>query len=147
MHTALKNYLALAGGLAEQAKDKALEATQPVVMQGLTTLTRVTGLADDVRQQARQNAEAVGAVVKFEAVRALGLLGLAPAQEVTALQERVRTLEGTVRQHETTQAALVRAAEAEAEAEVESAPAARRPAARKRAGTLASVPTTAQSAP
>ena len=112
MHAALKNYLALAGGVAEMAKDKALELSQTVVMQGLTTVTKATGLAEDVRQQGQQNAEAVAALVKFEAARALGRVGLAPAQEVADLQDRVRSLEVVVRQHETVQAGLSRAAAA-----------------------------------
>ena len=114
MHAALKNYLALAGGVAEMAKDKALELSQTVVMQGLTTVTRATALAEDVREQSRQNTEAVAALVRFEAARALGRVGLVAAREVTALQDRVRSLEVAVRQHETVQAAVVRAAAAEA---------------------------------
>lgn len=150
MHAALKNYLALAGGLAEVAKDKALGATQTVVMQGLTKVTQATGLVDDVRQQSRQNAEAVTALVKFEAGRALGLVGLVPAHEVTALQATVRTLEASVRQHETTQAALTRAAAAAVAPDVTAAavpaPVAKRPAARKRVAALVAVPGTAATA-
>ena len=121
MHAALKNYLALAGGVAEMAKDKAVALSQTVVMQGLTTVTRATGLAEDVRQQGRQNSEAVTALVRFEAARALGRVGLVAAHEVTALQDRVRSLEAAVRQHETAQAAVARAAAA-AEASEKAAP-------------------------
>ena len=139
MHAALKNYLALAGGLAEMAKDKALGVSQTVVMQGLTTVTRATGLAEDVRQQGRQNAEAVAALVRFEAARALGRVGLVAAQEVTVLQARVRTLEVAVRRHETVQADVARSAAAAEAAPVTAAPvtaapvkrpAAKRPAAK-----------------
>ena len=156
MHAALKNYLALAGGLAELAKDKALELSQTVVMQGLTTVTRATGLAEDVRQQGRQNSEAVTALVKFEAARALGRVGLVAAHEVAVLQDRVRSLEVAVRQHETAQAAVARATVAAAPAKSVTpkavpvkAAAAARPAARRRvaAGVVALDPAAVRSAP
>ena len=100
MRTALKNYLALANGLAEAGRDKALGVSQSVVMQGLSTVSKVTAVADDVRRQATQNREAVTSLVKFEATRALGRVGLVAAGEVTALQARVRALESTVREQQ-----------------------------------------------
>ena len=53
-------------------------------------------LAEDLLSQTRQNREAVVALVGFEVDRALGRVGLASADEVTALTERVRALESQV---------------------------------------------------
>lgn len=93
MRDALKSYLALAGGVTEVTRQKALDTAKALVAQGEAAAEQVTTLAEDLLVQTRQNREAVVALVGFEVDRALGRVGLASADEVTALTERVRSLE------------------------------------------------------
>jgi polyhydroxyalkanoate synthesis regulator phasin len=90
----MKSYLALAGGVTEVTRQRALAAAKALVAQGEATAEQVTTLAEDLLAQTRQNREAVVALVGFEVDRALGRVGLASADEVAALTERVRALEG-----------------------------------------------------
>ena len=93
MRDALKSYLALAGGVTEVTRQRAVEAARALVASGEAAAEQVTGLAEDLLSQTRQNREAVAALVGFEVDRTLGRVGLASADEVTALTERVRALE------------------------------------------------------
>ena len=93
MRDALKSYLALAGGVTEVTRQRAVEAAKALVASGAAAAEQVTSLAEDLLTQTRQNREAVAALVGFEVDRALGRVGLASADEVTALTERVRGLE------------------------------------------------------
>ncbi len=93
MRDALKSYLALASGVTEVTRQRAVAAAKAMVAQGEATAEQVSTLAEDLLQQTRQNREAVVALVSFEVDRALGRVGLASADEVTALTERVRALE------------------------------------------------------
>ena len=98
MRDALKSYLALAGGVTEVTRQRALSAAKALVSQGEATAEQVGSLAEDLLTQTRQNREAVLALVNFEVDRALGRVGLAAADEVAALTERVRHLETQVAQ-------------------------------------------------
>lgn len=98
MRDALKSYLALAGGVTEVTRQRAVEAAKALVASGEAAAGQVTTLAEDLLTQTRQNREAVAALVGFEVDRALGRVGLASADEVTALTERVRALEGRLAQ-------------------------------------------------
>ena len=93
MRDALKSYLALASGVTDVTRQRALAAARALVSQGEATAEQVTGLAEDLVAQARQNREAVVSLVGFEVDRALARVGLATADEVTALREQVRALE------------------------------------------------------
>ena len=93
MRDALKSYLALAGGVTEVTRQRAVEAAKALVASGEAAAEQVTSLAEDLLTQTRQNREAVVALVGFEVDRALGRVGLTSADEVTALTERVRALE------------------------------------------------------
>jgi polyhydroxyalkanoate synthesis regulator phasin len=90
---ALKSYLALAGGVTEVTRQRALDAAKALVASGEAAAEQVTSLAEDLLTQTRQNREAVVALVGFEVDRALGRVGLASADEVTELTARVRALE------------------------------------------------------
>lgn len=94
MRDALKSYLALAGGVTEVTRQRALDAAKALVAQGEAAAGQVTALADDLLAQTRQNREAVAALVAYEVDRTLGRVGLATADEVKALTSRVRELEG-----------------------------------------------------
>ena len=95
---ALKGYLALAGGLSEVTRQRAVGAAKALVAQGEATAGQVTSLADDLLVQSRSNREAVTALVKYEVDRALGRVGLASNDEVGELTARIRALEGSVRE-------------------------------------------------
>ena len=98
MKDALKGYLALAGGLSEVTRQRAVGAAKALVAQGEATAGQVTSLADDLLVQSRSNREAVTALVKYEVDRALGRVGLASNDEVGELTARIRALEGSVRE-------------------------------------------------
>lgn len=93
MREALKSYLTLAAGVTEVTRQRAMAAAKALVAQGEATAEQVSSLAEDLLTQTRQNREAVASLVGFEVDRALGRVGLASADEVTALTERVRALE------------------------------------------------------
>ena len=95
---ALKSYLALAGGVTEVTRQRALDAAKALVAQGEAAAEQVTSLAEDLLAQTRQNREAVTALVAYEVDRALARVGLATADEVETLTQRVRTLEAQLAQ-------------------------------------------------
>ena len=82
MRDALKSYLALATGVTDLTRQTALAAARALVSQGEATAEQVTGLAEDLLAQTRQNREAVVALVSHEVDRALARVGLASADEV-----------------------------------------------------------------
>jgi polyhydroxyalkanoate synthesis regulator phasin len=90
---ALKSYLALAGGMTELTKQRAVTAAKQLVAQGEATAGQVQELAEDLLQQSRSNREAVTALVRFEVDKALGRVGLATQDEVESLRAKVRALE------------------------------------------------------
>ncbi len=97
VRNALNAYLALASGVSDITRQKALAAAKALVNQGEATAEQVTGLAEDLVAQTRQNREAVTALVRSEVDRALARVGLGSADEVAALSQRVRELEGQLR--------------------------------------------------
>jgi polyhydroxyalkanoate synthesis regulator phasin len=94
---ALKSYLALAGGLTEVTRQRAVGAARALVAQGEATAEQVSTLAEDLLAQSRSNREAATALVKYEVDRTLGRFGLAANDEVTELTKRVRSLEAQIR--------------------------------------------------
>ena len=105
MRDALKSYLALASGVTDLTRQRAVAAARALVSQGEATAEQVTGLAEDLLAQTRQNREAVVALVAFEVDRALGRVGLATADEVGQLTGRIRELEQELRALTVTQGA------------------------------------------
>lgn len=97
MRDALKSYLTLAAGLAEVPRQRALAAAKALVSSGEATAEQVSSLAEDLIEQTKQNREAVVVLVGSEVDRALGRIGLASADEVISLRERVRVLEAEAR--------------------------------------------------
>ena len=69
MRDALKSYLALASGVTDLTRQAALAAARALVSQGEATAEQVTGLAEDLLAQTRQNREAV---VAWSATRSTG---------------------------------------------------------------------------
>ena len=97
MRDALKSYLALASGLTEVTRQRAMAAAKALAAQGEATAEQVSTLADDLLQQSKANREAVTALVKYEVDRTLGRVGLATSDEVSELSKRVRSLEAELR--------------------------------------------------
>ena len=65
MRDALKSYLALASGLTDISKQRAVTAAKALVAQGEATAEQVSSLAEDLVQQSRSNREAVTALVAY----------------------------------------------------------------------------------
>ena len=97
MRDALKSYLALAGGVSELTRQRAVAAAKALVTQGEATAEQVGALAEDLLAQTKQNREAVIALVTYEVDRTLARVGLAQADEVEQLTQRVRALEAQLR--------------------------------------------------
>ncbi len=95
---ALRGYLSLASGLTEVTLGRATTAAKALVAQGEATAEQVSALADDLVDTSRRNREALSTLVRYEVEQALRRLGLAPAEEVLALTDRVRALEASVRE-------------------------------------------------
>jgi polyhydroxyalkanoate synthesis regulator phasin len=93
----VKNYLALASGLTEVTRQRAMSAAQALVAQGEATMDQVTTLAEDLVTTSRSNREAVSALVRQEVERTMTRLGLANTDDVAKLAERLRTIEAALR--------------------------------------------------
>ncbi len=96
---AVRNYLALASGVSEVTRQRALAAAKALAASGGATAEQVGNLAEELLSASRANREAIAAVVKLETDRALSRLGLASAEEVAALSSRVQHLEAALREH------------------------------------------------
>ena len=139
MRDALKNYLALASGLTEVGRQRALAASKALVAQGEATAEQVGNLADDLIQTSRNNRELVTTLVRSEVEKALNAVGLATADEVRKLTARLQSLESALRGALAPAPAAKPAAKKTATAAKKPAakkPAAKRPAARKTASAM-----------
>src|SRR3954447_12473485 len=94
---ALRGYLALASGVTEVTAARARAAARVLVEQGESTAGQVTALAEDLVATSRRNREGLLLIVRHEVDTALRLLGLGPAGDIDALDQRVRRLEQTLR--------------------------------------------------
>src|SRR4051794_10647931 len=97
MQQALKNYLAIATGLSDVSKKKAREAAKRLAKQGGATVEQVQALTEDLVTTGLSNRESLVKLVRYEVDRALGLVGLATAEEVEQLTSRIRELEKALR--------------------------------------------------
>jgi polyhydroxyalkanoate synthesis regulator phasin len=97
MFEAVKNYLALANGVTEVTRQRAVAAARALVSSGEATAEQVTSLADDLLTTSRNNRDSVLALVRYEIDRALMRLGLATSEEISALAQRVTVLESSLR--------------------------------------------------
>lgn len=93
MRDALKGYLALATGLSEVTRQRAVAAAKQLVTQGEATAEQVQSLADDLITASKSNRAAVTTLVRYEVERAMASLGVARSSEVETLQARIRSLE------------------------------------------------------
>src|SRR5689334_8920278 len=93
MPDAWRAYLEMALGLTETPRKRAQRAVGDLVNRGGATATQLQGLVEDLLQAGMANREALTNIVRYEVDRALGVVGLATAEEVTELTTRVRELE------------------------------------------------------
>jgi polyhydroxyalkanoate synthesis regulator phasin len=98
---AVKAYLELAFGLTEASKKKAektvKKVTKELVGKSGATAAQLQTLAEDLLATGNANREAVSRMVRVEMDRALSRVGLATAEEVTALNDRIEALERQLR--------------------------------------------------
>jgi len=120
MPDAWRAYLEMALGLTETPRKRAQKAVGELVNRGGATAVQLQGLVEDLLSAGMANREALTNIVRYEVDRALGVVGLATAEEVTELTDRVRDLEKRLR------AAQARGVTPEAEVVAEAAPAPRK---------------------
>ena len=93
MQDAWRAYLELAFGLTEASRKKAREVAKEVLGRSGATAAQVQSFVDDLVSTSRANREELARLVRFEVDRALGAVGLATADEVADLTNRLRELE------------------------------------------------------
>src|ERR687894_2824946 len=108
MQDAWRAYLEMALGLTEAPRKRAQQVAGDLVSRGGATAAQLQGLVEDLMSTGMANREALTNIVRYEVDRALGVVGLATAEEVSDLTTRVRDLERQLRE------AQARAAAAEA---------------------------------
>ncbi|MCZ7418015.1 hypothetical protein O7605_21530 [Verrucosispora sp. WMMA2121] len=97
MQDAWRAYLELAMGLTEAPRKKAQDAVRRAMGSTGATAAQLQTLAEELRSTGAANREALTKLVRFEVERALGVVGLATAEEVAELDRRVRELERQLR--------------------------------------------------
>jgi polyhydroxyalkanoate synthesis regulator phasin len=141
MRDALRQYLAMAGGLVEVTKNRATPVARALVAQGEATRDQVSDLVDDLITTSKANRDALVNLVGYEVERSLGRIGVASADEVKALTSRVRELERAVKDLQArsgrTAPAVPPATPKTVAKAAEKAPAAKKAAAKKAAGKKA----------
>jgi len=93
MQDAWRAYMDLALGLTETSRKKATKVAKKLVGRGGATAEQLQGMAEDLVSTSLANREALTRLVRYELERALGRVGLATVDEVSALTSRVRELE------------------------------------------------------
>jgi polyhydroxyalkanoate synthesis regulator phasin len=157
MQDSLRTYLGLAMGLTETSRKKVRKTVKDAVGRGNATAEQVRTMTSDLLAANSSNREALVKLVKFEVDRALGMVGLATAEEVAELTGRIRALEAQLRAVEVNgpapaatrrAAAAKRGPERAASATLPEAPAKRtRTPAKPSPGTKAAATTTAKQKP
>src|SRR5687768_17354057 len=98
MPDAWRAYLEMALGLTEAPRKRAQKVVGDLTNRGGATAAQLQGLVDDLLSAGVANREALTNIVRHEVDRALGVVGLATAEEVVELTARVRDLERKLRQ-------------------------------------------------
>ena len=98
MPDAWRAYLEMALGLTEAPRKRAQKVAGDLVSRGGATAAQLQGLVEDLMQAGMANREALTNIVRYEVDRALGVVGLATADEVSELTTRVRDLEKQLRE-------------------------------------------------
>lgn len=90
---AWRTYLELALGLTEASRKKAKKAIKTLVNQSGASVDQVKSLTEELVETSLANREAIAKMVRGELDRALGVVGLASAEEVAELNDRIAELE------------------------------------------------------
>jgi polyhydroxyalkanoate synthesis regulator phasin len=98
MQPAMRNYLELVLGITDASRKKAKKAVKDAVGRGNATVEQIKALTSDLVAANSANRDALANLVRFEVDRALGVVGLATADEVKELTARVRDLERQLRE-------------------------------------------------
>jgi polyhydroxyalkanoate synthesis regulator phasin len=102
MEEAMRTYLELAMGLTEASRKRVRRVVKDVVTQAVgrsgATAEQVKALSGDLMAANSANREALAKLVRFEVDRALGMVGLATAEEVGELTQQVRDLKEQLRE-------------------------------------------------
>src|SRR5215475_7787610 len=106
MQEAMRTYLELAMGLSETSRKRVRKVVKDVVKEAVgrsgATAEQVKALTDDLLATNSANREALAKLVRFEVDRALGMVGLATAEEVGELTQQVRDLKEQLREAQAT---------------------------------------------
>src|SRR5215468_9515799 len=105
MQEALRTYLELAMGLTEASRKKVKKVVKDAVGRSGATAEQVKSLTTDLLATNSANREALAKLVRFEVDRALGVVGLATAEEVGELTQQVRDLKEQLREAQASVAA------------------------------------------
>ena len=100
MQDAMRTYLELATGLTDASRKRARKVVKDVVGRSGATAEQARVLTTELMSSNAANREALTKLVRFEVDRALGVVGLATADEVKQLTRRVRELERQLRDAE-----------------------------------------------
>ncbi len=100
MRKAVRTYLELALGVTDTSTKKVRKAVEEAVGKGGATADQIKALTSDLVAARSANRESISKLVRFEVDRALGVVGLATADEVSELTARVRDLERQLREAE-----------------------------------------------
>jgi polyhydroxyalkanoate synthesis regulator phasin len=98
MQDAWRAYLEMALGLTEAPRKKAQKVAADLANRGGATAAQLQGLVEDLMSAGMANREALTNIVRYEVDKALGVVGLATAEEVSDLTTRVRDLERQLRE-------------------------------------------------
>ncbi len=98
---ALRGYMAVASGLGELTRQRAVAAARTLLAQGEATAglvvdpvrDQVQGLADELMATGRANRDLLVGLVRVEVERRVAALGLATGEQVAELADRVARLE------------------------------------------------------
>jgi polyhydroxyalkanoate synthesis regulator phasin len=105
MQEAMRTYLELAMGLTETSRKRVRKVVKDVVKEAVgrsgATADQVKALSGDLMAANSANREALAKLVRFEVDRALGMVGLATADEVEELTRQVRSLQEQLRHAQT----------------------------------------------
>ncbi|HEY8452868.1 MAG: hypothetical protein FWJ70_11480 [Micromonosporaceae bacterium] len=97
MYDAWRAYLEVAMGLTQASRRKAEQIARDLIGRGGATASQLQTMAEELLAAGRANREALAKLVRYELERALGAVGLATADEVRGLEERVHRLEREMR--------------------------------------------------
>jgi polyhydroxyalkanoate synthesis regulator phasin len=102
MEEAIRTYLELAMGLTETSRKRVRKVVKDVVKEAVgrsgATAEQVKALSGDLIAANTANRDALAKLVRFEVDRALGMVGLATAEEVGELTQQVRDLKEQLRE-------------------------------------------------